>query len=314
MKSKILFLAVIFTIILISAGCSSKENQNTKSKETLTIYTTIFPIEDFTAKIGGEHVNVESILPPGADAHTFEPSAKTMTKIADADALIYTGVGLEGFVDAVKETLKDEHVTLIPAGEKIDLEETHDHDHDDEKQNESHTHNDVDPHVWIDPIHSITLAKEIKDSLVKLKPEQSDDFEKNYQMLKQQLEVLDEEFRNLVRATATNEILVSHAAYGYWEKRYGIHQISVSGLSPTQEPSQKQLQEVIETAKEHKVKYVIFEQNLTSSIAEMVQTELGAEALTLHNLEALTDKDIKNKEDYFSLMNKNVETLKKAMN
>jgi zinc transport system substrate-binding protein len=339
MKNKFIIFSFIFGLSLFLSGCS-EDNSNSDSLDNnkLTVFTTIYPLADFTARIGGDYVSVESVYPPGADAHTFEPTAKTMTHIADADAFIYTGVGLEGFVESAIKTLNNEKVTLINAGEGIQLgvntheeeeftsnestDEEHAHDEhahsDDEHPNEEsldvHNHGDTDPHVWIDPILSIVLAENIKNSLVALQPELNEVFEQNFEDLKTELLALDQEFHDMVSSSTNQEILVSHAAYGYWEKRYGIEQISVSGLSPTQEPSQKQLQTIIETAKAHKIEYVIFEQNVTGNIAEVVQNEIGAKPLYLHNLESLTDEDIDNQEDYFSIMRKNIETLKKAIN
>jgi zinc transport system substrate-binding protein len=336
--------AIIFSLLLIlstalygcgNGGKSETKSDETKEKDTLTIYTTIFPLEDFAKKIGGKHVKVESIYPPNVDAHTYEPSPKTMVEIAGADAFIYTGVGLEGFADAAIETLEKENVKIVKAGEGIELlkwseesghhhEEEHDqHAHEDEEANHEehedheeehgHEHGDLDPHVWLDPIHSITLAENIKNAFVELKPEAKEEFEQNFETLKSELEKLDGEFQEVVKNAKQSKILVSHAAYGYWEKRYGIEEISVSGLSPSQEPSQKQLQEIIETAKKNQIKFVIFEQNVTEKIADIVKNEIGAEALTLHNLESVTTEERKNNEDYFSLMRKNLETLKKAM-
>lgn len=89
--------------------------------------------------------------------------------------------------------------------------------------------------------------------------------------------------------------------------------MSVSGLSPTNEPSQKELAELIKTAKQHHIKYVIFEQNVTSKIAEIVKKEIGADALRFNNLESRTDEDIKGNKDYFDLMKENISVLKKAL-
>jgi zinc transport system substrate-binding protein len=339
--------ALIFSLLLLLStalyGCGNSEKSETKSdgtneKKVVTIYTTIFPLEDFAKKIGGKHVKVKSIYPPNVDAHTYEPSPKTMVKIAGADAFIYTGVGLEGFADAAIETLEKENVKIVKAGEGIELlkhseESGHQHEeehvdddhhaheededaHQDEHGHEEehgHEHGDLDPHVWLDPIYSITLAENIKNALVELKPDAKEEFEQNFKTLKSELEKLDQEFQQTVKNAKQSKILVAHAAYGYWEQRYGIEQISVTGLSPTQEPSQKQLQEIIETAKKNQIKYVIFEQNVTEKISDIVKSEIHAEALTLHNLESVTAEERKNKEDYFSLMRKNLETLKKAM-
>ncbi|ART77738.1 ABC transporter substrate-binding protein [Sutcliffiella horikoshii] len=410
MKTKSIFIAMMLVVFTFLVGCNS-DNQASDGSEKLTVYTTIFPLEDFTKKIGGEHVDVKSVFPAGADAHTFEPSTKTMSEMASADAFIYTGVGVEGFADKAKGVLENEDVTIVAAGEGIELrgeeeshdeeahEEEHDHEHDEEAHeeehdheheeeaheeehdheheeeaheeehnhehdeeaheeehdheheegaheeehdheheeeaheeehnheneeepgdehgedgHEGHDHSNGDPHVWLDPTLSITLAENVKNALVELKPEAKEDFEANFETLKADLEKLDTEFKDTVDSAKTNKILVSHAAYGYWENRYGLEQISVNGLSPTQEPSQKQLTEIINTAKENEIQYVIFDQNISGKIAEVVQDEIKAEALVLHNLEAATEKDVENEEDYFSLMRQNLETLKKALN
>ena len=78
----------------------------------------------FTERIGGNEVQVKTIYPPGSDEHTFEPSQKDMMKLADSDLFIYVGLGLEGFVEKTKSTLKSEKVTLLAAGEHIHIEES----------------------------------------------------------------------------------------------------------------------------------------------------------------------------------------------
>jgi zinc transport system substrate-binding protein len=365
MKKRSLLISIILLIAVSLVACNGGDtstqstNDKTTEKNKLKVYTTIFPLEDFTKKIGGDLVEVESILPPGADAHTYEPTTKMMVDIAESNGFIYSGVGLESFVEKIEESLKKENVAFINAGEGIELqthedeahadeeathdeheneahadeEATHDehedeahadeeatHDEhedeahaDEEATHDEHDHGDNDPHVWLDPIHSISLAENIKNALVELHPEGEETFEENFQQLKSQLEELDKSFTDLVSKSDKKEILVSHAAYGYWENRYGIEQISVLGLSPTEEPSQKELQNIILTAKEHNINYIIFETNVSSNVTDIVQEEIGAEALTLSNLETVTDEDIKNKEDYFSIMKKNLETLEKAL-
>jgi zinc transport system substrate-binding protein len=324
MKKKLsLLLAFWFITMMSIVGCSSNTASNGEKAENskedqLIIYTTIFPLQYFTKKIGGDHVLVESVFPPNADAHTYEPTTKQMVKMAEADLFIYTGIGLEGFAEKAHETLETENVKVIKAGDGIELIKSKDEDehadkHEDEHTDEHTHHDDLDPHVWLDPVLAVQLAENIKNALVELKPEAKKDFEENFEQLKEQLNDLDQQFKDVVQNAERSEIVVSHAAYGYWENRYGILQIYISGLSPTSEPSQKELAEIIEFAKKHNIKYVIFEQNVSNNIANIVQSELGAEALTLHNLESITEEEMKNGEDYFSLMKQNLETLKKAL-
>lgn len=426
MKLTKLSLGLLLSIGLTLSGCSSStetDSQKNPESNMLTVYTTIYPLQDFAEKIGGEFVDVNSIYPPNVDAHSFEPSTKDMIKLAEADLFIYSGAGIEGFAEKAQHTLENENVLILKAAENVEmLESSHEHSHEgeekhgdgeqieddtahsdeghneddtahsdeehheddtahsdeehnqndtahsDEKHNETDTahsdedhhendtahsdeehsqndtahsdeehnetdtahsdeeHNDdedttkkaqnknYDPHVWLDPILSIKLASNIKDSLIQLMPEHEEEFERNFVKLEQDLNQLDKDFAEVTENAATKHLLVAHEAYGYWSSRYGIIQIAVNGLSPTQEPSQRELTKLIEEAKEHELKYIAFEQNVTSGVAEMIQRELGAEAVTLYNLESITTEDINNHEDYFSLMRKNLQTLEKVLN
>ncbi|KGM45682.1 metal ABC transporter substrate-binding protein [Neobacillus niacini] len=334
MKISTLMSTSVLALGLLLTGCGPKEVVKTgenKEKISLTVYTTIYPLEDFTKKIGGSYVEVKSIYPPNVDAHSFEPSTKDMVALANSDLFIYTGVGIEGFAEKATEALEKEDVQVLKAADGIELiESTDDHHHDDEEGHsdenegehtgsenhggEEHNHSDVDPHVWLDPVLSITLANNIKNSLSKLMPEHAAEFETNFKQLKSELEKLDQEFKTTIESSKTKNLLVSHDAYGYWEKRYGIEAISISGLSPTQEPTQKELQAIIEESTEHNIHYVIFEQNVSTKVAKIIQEELGAKSLSLHNLEAITEENIKQKDDYFSIMRKNLETIKKVLN
>ncbi|SIT00091.1 zinc transport system substrate-binding protein [Salimicrobium salexigens] len=162
-------------------------------------------------------------------------------------------------------------------------------------------------------IRSIQLAEHVKDMLVEVRPDQEEMFNENFEELKGELESLDQEFHDKLESAEKNKIIVSHAAYGYWEQAYGIEQIAVSGLSPTNEPSQKGLETIIETAEQNDLDHVFFEQNVTPKVADVVKKEIGAEALRLHNLSVLTEEDVKNEEDYFTLMQRNLETLMEGL-
>ncbi|MDR4889334.1 metal ABC transporter substrate-binding protein [Fredinandcohnia sp. QZ13] len=298
---------VLLLLISILSACGADQ---TNKEGKLTVYTTVFPLTDFTQKIGGEDVSVKSVYPPGADAHSFEPTPRDMTDIAGADAFIYTGVGVEGFVKTAQKTLKNEKVALFEAGTGIEFLHTEDDDHHDDE----HNHGDIDPHIWLDPIYSIQIAENIKNALSEINPSNKELYERNFKELLGQLEALNTDFTEVTNAAKQKEILVAHSAYGYWEDRYGIKQISITGYSPTNEPSQKELKNIIDVVKEHNLKYILFERNISSKIAETVQKETGTESLTLHNLESLTEQEIESNEDYFSLMRQNLETLKKALN
>lgn len=335
MKKLLLFLSLLLSVSLFLSGCGEKKTQETKAGDKLTVFTTVYPLQFFTQQIGGDAVKVETIYPPGADEHTFDPTQQDMMKLADADLFIYVGLGLEGFVEKTKESLKNEKVTFLAAGDGIQFEangtentaagtehaadetqgnsEEHDNAGTPAAEEHAHANGDIDPHVWLDPVYAAQMAEMIKDELIKQMPDKEDQFIKNYNTLTLKLSQINDKFIGISKDAKDKKILVSHAAFGYWEKRYGIEQISISGLSTSNEPSQKDLAEVIDTAKEEHVKYIFFEQNVSSKLTETVQKEIGAKALVLHNLSTLTDKDLKNNEDYYTLMQHNIDVLKKAL-
>lgn len=316
------------TIGLLLTGCTNAAKNTMKDgDEKLEVYTTVYPLQYFAEQIGGDYVNVNTIYPTGADEHTFEPTQKDMIKLADADMFIYIGLGLEGFVEKAKTTLKNENVKMVGAGENIHIEATeheeedgeHDEhgDHDEQGDHEDdghHHHGDIDPHVWIDPIYAKDLAQAITAAFAEKMPEHKEQFEENYTTLSKELDQLNSDFEKVIAESKHKEIIVSHAAFGYWEKRYGLKQISVAGLNTSNEPTQKQLEKIITTAKQYDLKYVFFEQNVNSKLTEIIQKEIGAKPLVLHNLSVLTDDDLKHEPSYFSLMEMNLKALEKALN
>lgn len=315
---KLFYLSFLFFSIVLLTSCSGKEQTKVHKEEgdKLQIITTVYPLQFFTEEIGQQHVNVQSIFPPGTDEHMYEPSQKELIEIADSDLFIYIGLGLEGFVNKIERVLENEKVTLLPAGESLPLEDEHEEEthHDDHGKEDHHHHGSIDPHVWLDPIYSIDLAKSIKNQLIKLMPEHEKEFEANYDQLEKELLSLHKKFETNLKESKHQEFIVSHAAYGYWEKRYGIKQISISGLSTSSEPSQKELKNIIDLSKKLEIKYIFFEQNVSSERTKIVQREIRAQPLTLHNLSVLTNDDLKKGRTYFSIMEDNLEALKKGLN
>jgi len=313
MKKTIIFLSFLLPLSLILSACTIDKGQSQKKKNQLTIYTTVYPLQYFTERIGGKYVDVKTIYPPGADEHTFEPSQKDMMNLADSDLFFYIGLGLEGFVEKAKGTLKNEDVTLVPTADKLQLPKDH-HTAEEEEGHDDHDHGDVNPHVWLDPIYSKEMAAVIRDSLAKKMPQKKELFNENYQKLAAELDELNSEYEQTISNAKHKKIIVTHAAFGYWEQRYGIEQISISGLSTTNEPTQKELEKIISIADHDGLHYILFEQNVQSKLGKVVQKEIGARALPIHNLAILSKDNIKDKETYFSLMEANLKTLKTALN
>lgn len=301
----ILFISLIALLI----GCSSQENKS--DSDQLTVYTTIYPIQYISEFIAGDHIQIKSVYPPGVDAHTYEPTSKEMTDIAKADALIYLGANMESFIDTIRSALASQDILFVEIGEHQELfltleDEDHDHHHDE------HDHGDVDPHIWLDPLRMITMGEIILETLINLDPAHEETFRAQFEQFEKNMITLDETFVETLKQKTQKDILVAHAAYGYWENRYGIKQIPIKGLTIESEPSQQALTEIVDIATEKNIEYVIFEQAGSDRVVKIIQEHLGAEALYIHNLEVLTDTDIEKQEDYLSLMKHNLSVLDQA--
>lgn len=334
MKKWFLFIPMLAILL---AACNSDDATSTKniekSDDTLSIYTTVYPLQYFAERIGGEAVNVSSIYPAGANEHSFEPTQQDMMMLADADLFFYIGLGLEGFVENAKKTLANEDVKLVPTAEGVTeeqlhistghthaeaIEKEHKHEHDEdehaEENHDDHAHTDHDAHVWLSPVISQQLALAIKDELVAALPDQEATFTKNYETLVTDLNTLNADFEAMAAETKKKTFFVSHAAFGYIAGHYGFKQVPVAGLNSQSEPSQKELTSIVDLAKKENIEYIFFEQNVSSNLTKIIQNELGAKTLTLHNLSVLTKEDIANSEDYFTLMRKNINVLKQVLN
>lgn len=323
-----LLLLSITALLLAACGGDEKEKESNKNEteNTLSIYTTVYPLQYFAERIGGEHVEVSSIYPPGANEHTFEPTQKDMIALADADLFFYIGLGLEGFVEKAKTTLANEHVKLVATADNVSEEmlhistghvhaegEEHEDEHDHEGEESHGEEGEHDSHVWLSPVISKDLAAVIKDELVSAMPEYKEDFTENYDKLVLELDNLHADFESMAAETSKKTFFVSHAAFGYIAGHYGFTQVPVAGLNSQSEPSQKELMKIVDLAKKEDIQHIFFEQNVSSNLTEVIQKEVGAEPITLHNLSVLTSEDIKNDETYFTIMKKNMEALKSAL-
>lgn len=283
-------------VFLFLAGChpSTKVQDNEKIK----VYTSMYPLEDFAKKIGGMHVEVTNLVPPGTEPHDFELSPKDMVKLSKADVLIYNGAGFEDWIEKTIKSLDTKKTTIVNTSEGLGLT----------KRNGR-----TDPHIWLDPQLAKAQAFSIKDAFVKVDPSHKSEYEKNYVELAKKFDSLDHDYRKMANHAVKKQFVVSHAAFHYLAKRYNLKQIAVTGISPLEEPSPKELQGLVKTMKRNEVKYIFFETLVSNKLANVIKEEINAEALILNPIEGLTKEELAQGADYFSVMKKNRENLAIAL-
>ncbi len=320
------------TLLLGACGNTEGDNASESTDGQLTVFASTFALKSLAEEIGGNRVNVEMVIPPGADPHTYEPTSKQMTQIAEADLFLTIGHDLEPYVESMEKSLDGQNVAFVKTAENVKLldaadtvhvheEEGHAEDEghsEDEHANEEashsedeHDHGKYDPHVWLDPTNAVSMAEAVEAAFSEEAPDYKDEFAERLSTFKDEANALDAELKAAVENGSKSELLVTHAAYGYLAERYGFDQLPIAGLTPSEEPSQQALKRIIEEARLHDLNYIAFEDTVTPKVAEVVKQEIGAESVTIYNLESVTKEQMD--KSYFDLMRENVKALETAL-
>ena len=309
---KTTFIGLLLMFVLLAVGCTPSNSKNQTKSEKLKISTTFYPIYDFTRNIVGDEGEVSLLIGAGVEPHEYEPSAKEIAKMSEADALVYDSEYMETWIPAVLKTIEsDSKVKAISATKDMELlpagEEEEDHDHADE----GHSH-EYDPHVWLSPKRAIQMVETITKQLVEAFPDRKETFEKNAKAYIEKLTALDNEYATAFKDAKQKNFVTQHTAFRYLALDYGLNQIGVTGISPEAEPSPARLAELTKYIKENEIKIIYFEENATEKIAKTLADETGAIAEVLSPIESLTQEEMDKGEDYISVMKENLTALKKT--
>lgn len=314
MKKYILGLGVLLSAVVLTACGNNKEASSQNNDGKIKAIATFYPMYEFTKEVMGNEGEVELLIPAGTEPHDYEPSAKDIAKISEADAFVYNSEEMETWVDKIKDNIDKDKTKMIEASHQIDLlassNDGHDHDEDaDEHAHEDeHTHS-KDPHVWTDPVMAVKEVKEIQEELAEKYPAKKAQFEKNATSYIAKLNDLDNKYEAAFKNAQNKTFVVQHAAFGYLANQYGLTQESISGISPDQEPSPSRLAQLKHFVAEHDTKVIYFEENANSKVAETLSKETGVKLAVLNPLESLTQKQIDQGENYLSVMEKNLQAL-----
>jgi len=307
------FIVVLIFIMMIT-GCGSTSNGGMEEGK-VNVVTTFYPIYEFAQLIGGENAHVINLLPVGVEPHDWTPRSQEIVNTSKAQLFMYNGAGLEGWVSGFLKALdKDSKVQAVEVSKGVKLIESEGddgHDHGEETSTES-TDSDqhhVDPHTWVSPKSALVMAENIKNSFIEVDPSHQSEYEQRYQVLNDKLLALDHKFETELAKMPNKKIVVSHQAFGYLTRDYGLTQHSIMGLSPDAEPRAQDLIKLAKLVKEEKIQYIFFEELVSDRLAKTLAGEADVETMVLNPLEGLTKEQEKNKEDYFTLMNRNLQNL-----
>jgi zinc transport system substrate-binding protein len=284
-KKLVLFIILFFSIVYLTSCSSEKRIKNVNHK--LKIYVSILPQKYFVEKIGGPLVDVYVLVSPGQNPHTYEPTPKQMSSLADTDIYFTIGVTFENiWLDKIASV--NPRLKIVSTYEGIKRRTIEGHSHEDETGSSGEAHDEhsqnLDPHIWLDPNLVISQAKTIADALIQYSHGNKPLLEKNLILFVQEMKGLDKSIREELKDIKTKNFLVFHPTWGYFADEYGLEQISIE--KEGKEPSARHLAEIIELAKKKNIKIIFVQMQLSRTYAESIAKAIGAKVISVDPLSA----------------------------
>ncbi|MCC3373366.1 metal ABC transporter solute-binding protein, Zn/Mn family [Cohnella sp. REN36] len=301
--------------LLIAAGllaaCGGKHDASAPDK--LNVVTTFYPIYYLATEIGGEDANVVNLIPTGVEPHDWTPKSRDLNTASKAELFLYNGAGLEGWVEGFLQGAGKKAKTL-EVSKGIDLIDA-DAEVVEDEHADGHNHGDlhVDPHTWVSPKSMLRMGENVKEAFMQADEAHGADYERRYEALKGKLGELDRKYADSLAGVSKRDIVVSHQAFGYLCRDYGLTQTAVMGLSPDAEPRAQDLLKIAQFVKDNGVKTIFFEELVSDRIAKTLAQEANVGTMVLNPVEGLTSEEEKAGDDYVTLMERNLQNLLKAL-
>jgi zinc transport system substrate-binding protein len=295
--SVILIIVAVSTIIIFLQAPSTPPGTSGK----LQVIASFFPMYDFARNVGGVNVEASILVPPGVEVHDWEPNTDDVQKVLSADIFVYSGLGVEPWIDSVKDAAGSSQVVFIDASVGLDAELL------------TYAEGGTDPHIWLDPVIAKHQVERILEGFKQVDPENADYYETNAKQYQDKLDVLDAEIRDTLAVYARREFISFHEAFSYFAKRYNLVQTYLLPRGQ-EEPSPQDVALVIETAKSKNITVVYAEPLSDPSLAEEVASQIpNGRVLILDPVEEVPVADIEAGKDYLSIMNQNVKNLEEGL-
>jgi zinc transport system substrate-binding protein len=302
------YTAILFCVLLLLCVSCEKTSQYAGEKGKLQVVVSLFPLYDFTRIIGGDKVNVSLLLPPGMEAHSFEPKPDDIIRANKADLFIYTNRYMEPWAVNIASGLDSRKTLVVDASQGVHFLRA---GRDTEHGNEGNNGEGMDPHIWLDFANAQTMVDNILSALVAKDPSHRDYYTANAEDYKAKLRVLDDRYRAGLSQCAKHIFLHGgHFAFGYLANRYGLRYESAYAVSANSEPSPATIAGLIRQIRQNGLHYIYTEELVEPRVADTISRETGATVLKLHGAHNISKDDLAAGATFLSLMEQNLKNLR----
>lgn len=317
-KTRWLLLLCLLAILGVALSSCAKKGAIEGGNKRITVVTTLFPLYDFARTIGQDQVDVTLLLPPGVEAHSFEPRPADLIRINTADVFVYTGPFMEPWVAGLLKGLTNKSLVVVDASQGINLLDatgTHEEEESTAKAEAEHGHGRFDPHVWLDFANAQKMVDHIAAALGEKDPLHKDFYVRNADDYKGRLAHLDDEYRQALAHCKYHTIIhTGHFAFAYLAKRYNLTFLSAyRGFSPDAEPTPRDIGELIDKTRQSGIKYVYYEELISPRVAQTLAAEAGVQLLPLNGAHNVSKDALTKGDTFLAIMQRNLESLKKGL-
>lgn len=261
--------------------------------ERVQVVTSFSILADMIENVGGEHVDVTSLVGADSDAHVYSPRPTDARALANADLVVFNGLQFEGWMDRLIDasdyagplvitTDGIERVAMAHDDHGQDEHDDHDehghddHGDDDHDDHDDHDHGDDDPHGWQDLAVGKVYVTNIRDGLIEADPENAEAYSANAERYINEIDAADADIRALLtEIPASTSVITGHDSFGYFASAYGLRFLSPVGLSTEAEPSAANMAQLIDVIRSENVQ-ALFHENMTSpAIINQLAEETG---------------------------------------
>lgn len=315
--NKILLFIVLTLLVTTNFGCqkSAPPKSNSENKK-LTVVTTLFPLYDFARIICGDKATVHLLLPPGVEAHSFEPKPADLVIISKADVFVFTSSAMEPWATKLLNGVAPATLSVVDASKGTATlaagTDSHEEKGHDGHASEGHNHaGGVDPHVWLDFKNAIIMVDNLAAAFIAKDPANENYYRGRASSYKAELQKLDGDFTSGL-ATCDKKTFIhgGHYAFGYLAARYGLTYRSAQAVSPDAEPTPTTIAQLLKLVKSNGLNYVYAEELVSPRISEVLAKEAGVQILMLHGAHNISRDDLTGGTTFIGLMRKNFESLR----
>ncbi|MBE6430274.1 MULTISPECIES: metal ABC transporter solute-binding protein, Zn/Mn family [Campylobacter] len=246
------------------------------------VTTSILPTAFFVERIGGNDIEINSIVRANADPHSFEPKVSDMKKLELSNIFFAVGIEYEDvWLDKFSKAYPNLKI-IKTQGENIKYNKISHHNHDHHHDHHDHSHDEFDTHIWLDPIMVKDQAKIIAQALSQKYPQNAKIYSQNLDKFLQDIDKLDAYIKDSLKDIKNRKFMVFHPSWGYFAKRYHLTQIAIE--SGGKEPKPAALAGLIKKANQEDIKVIFVSPGFSQKSAQLIAEQTGAKLIEIDHL------------------------------